>query len=79
MQCRLLSMLGARAKECHKQGEARDNVVRAIQSGAVAAGIFTFSPPQPLGKKLRDATRVWQAMNRATVSLAASKDLALSP
>lgn len=72
-------MLGVRAKECHKQGEALENVVRAIQSGAVAAGIFSFSPPQTLAKKLRDAARVWQAMNRSTVSLAAWEDLALSP
>ena len=69
MQSRMWSGMGIRAKENHPEGDPmREDVVRAIQSGAVAAGVFSFPAGTPLPKKLREAARVWQAMSKTTVS-----------
>ena len=69
VQARMLAMLGEGSKRSHETGStAHEDTMRAIQSGAVAAGLFTFANGASETKKLREAARAWQAMNPATVS-----------
>lgn len=75
MYCRMYSMMGSAAKESKRPTvdesvackQARENVMKVIQSAAAAANVFKFERNTSEGKKLREVARVWQVMNPATV------------
>jgi len=63
----LIAMLGQGSKVSHEPGSiANEDMIRAIQSGAVTAGLLVFPPGTSDAKKLRETARAWQAMNPAT-------------
>lgn len=61
-------MMGKGSKMSHQPGsQAQEDMIRAIQSGAVEAGILSYPRGMTEAKKLRETARAWQALNPATV------------